>query len=402
MRRAASLATLVIASATAGAVPASAQAPESAHVVTHDVEFPTNLAYAPDGRIFFTEKVGEVRILRDGRVLDQPFATFGVIGTAERGLLGIALHPDFPDEPWVYVYLSDAQSRRNRIVRIRADGDSGVEVQPVIDLLPAESGYHNGGEIAFGPDGMLYAVTGEAHDDGRAQDPSDLGGKVLRLTPEGDVPDDNPFEGSPVYSLGHRNSFGLCFDPATGQLWETENGPESHDEVNRIVAGENYGWPEANGPGGAPRFVDPVLDFPETEALTGCAVAGDTLWFGSYANPMLHRATIRGEDLVEHRAQEYDAITDLLFAPDGFMYVATLGSIVRFRAGPAPPSPTETASPTASPTPATAAASPSPAGDEGRAGTATVVVVAILLGLGIIAMRGRIRPPSDPPDPTRV
>jgi quinoprotein glucose dehydrogenase len=386
------------------ASPAGAQSVDDSELVNDRVEFPTNMALAPDGRIFYTEKdIGEVRIIRDGELLAEPFAALDVIGDAERGLLGIALHPDFPAEPWVYLYYSDADSGRNRIVRIRAEGNRGTDIEPIIELLPADSGYHNGGDMAFGPDGMLYAVVGETHDPDRAQAPDDLGGKILRLAPDGSTPPDNPFgPGSPVFTLGHRNSFGLCFDPATGQLWETENGPESHDEVNRIVAGKNYGWPDQSGPGGQPEFADPVLDFPVTEALTGCAVVGDVFWFGAYSAGRLHHATIHGTRLVDESSTGFDNITDLQLGPDGFLYVAATGAIRRFRvADAASPTPSGTSASPSAATPSPSA-SPTPASGRGSSGTVSFVVIAVLLALGIVVMRNRIRPPEDPPDPTLV
>ncbi len=402
MRR--STAALFAVLIAAAASPASAQ--DGLEVYVDGFDFLTNVAAARDGTLFVTEKeLGEVLLVRDGQVLDEPFATFDVIPDAERGLLGIALHPEYPAEPWVYVYYSDSGSERNRLVRVRAEGDRGGEVDPLLELLPATSGYHNGGDIAFGPDGNLYVVTGEAHNPERAQAADDLGGKILRVTPEGGIPADNPFgPGSPVYSMGHRNSFGLCVDPSTGQVWETENGPSSHDEVNRIVAGENYGWPQVSGPGGGDRFVDPVVDYPNVIVPTGCTVAAGQLWWTDFGLGSLHHADLQGDGLgAERRIDVGRLMSDVLAAPDGFLYVAAGNSLMRMRvAGP-------TASPSPSPSPSTASgpeASPtvssSPTGDGDGRNTLSVIVVAVLLALGIIAMRGRIRPPSDPPDPTRV
>ncbi len=303
--------------------------------VAEGLAFPTNLAFAPDGRMFFTEKdTGRVRVIQDGRVVPDPFVELPVEGGAERGLLGIALHPAFPHEPWVYLYLSDAADGRNRLVRVRAEGNRGVETEVLLDLLPAVTGYHNGGDLAFGPDGKLYLVTGEAHDPQRAQDPGDLGGKVLRLNPDGTIPPDNPFgPESPVFSMGLRNSFGLCFDPESGALWETENGPDAWDELNRIEAGANYGWPDHLGPGGGPSYVDPVLAFEEVIVPTGCAFLGGRLYFGDFRGD-LHEVrpappgdpAAAGERVV---ARLGTGITDVAPGPDGALYVATASSILR-------------------------------------------------------------------------
>ena len=386
------------------ASPVSAQGfVDDIEVYADGFDFLTNLAIAPDGTMFVTEKeLGEILIVRDGRALEEPFATFDVIPDAERGLLGIALHPRFPDEPWVYVYYSDAGSERNRVVRVRAEGDRAGEIEPLLELLPATSGYHNGGDLAFGTDGNLFVVTGEAHNPERAQAADDLGGKILRITPEGDIPEDNPFgPGSPVYSMGHRNSFGLCVDPDTGQLWETENGPSEHDEVNRIVAGENYGWPEVSGPGGGDRYVDPVIDYPNIIVPTGCAVVGTRLFWADYALGSIHYADIQGEGLGQERRIDVGRLmSDVVFnAADGFLYIAAGNTILKAQVG-QPASPT---SPSATTTEPGATPSPPapPDGEEGR-GTLAVIVIAILLALGLIAMRGRIRPPDEPPDPMRV
>ena len=197
-------------------------------LVADHLSFPSNMAFAPDGRLFFAEKdTGDIRVIEDGRLLPEPFAHIDVLSAAEQGLLGLALDPAFDTDPWVYIYYSDPVAHINRLARLRTDGGS-VERQPLLDALTTENGYHNGGDIVFGRDGELYLSVGEVHESQRAQDPNDLGGKVLRLNPDGTVPSDDPFgAGNPAYSMGHRNSFGLCVDPSNGDLWETENGPRA-------------------------------------------------------------------------------------------------------------------------------------------------------------------------------
>jgi glucose/arabinose dehydrogenase len=375
---------------------ASASASPTFQPLATGLAFPTNVAFAPDGRVFFTEKdTGRVRIMRDGRLLPDPFATLPVDGGGEKGLLGIALDPAFPAEPWVYVYYSDATDHRNRLVRIRAEGDVGTERQTLLDLLPTVNGYHNGGDLAFGPDGKLYVVTGEAHEAERAQDPNDLGGKVLRLNPDGTVPADEPFgPRSPVYALGIRNSFGICFDPGSGGLWETENGPSSDDEVNRIVAGKDYGWPEQLGPGGAPAYVDPVLDFEDVIVPTGCAVTDGVLYFGDFHGD-LHRLVIPtiGSDAPtseEDVVATFDSgVTDVAVVPPGLpdggaLYVVTSDAIYRATVVPTSPVP---ASPSAgsAPTPSQSPGEPL----SGLRSGAGIVVLAVILG-ALFLVRARL------------
>jgi hypothetical protein len=166
----------------------------------------------------------------------------------ETGLLGVAVDPAFPDEPWVYAYYTGTDVM-NHLVRIRAEGTAGPRSRPLLDLLPATAGWHNGGDLAFGPDGKLYVSVGDGHDGSRSQDPNGIGGRILRLNPDGSIPDDNPLgPGNPTFALGIRNSFGLCFDPETGELWETENGPTEWDEINLIGPATTTAGPSTSVP----------------------------------------------------------------------------------------------------------------------------------------------------------
>jgi glucose/arabinose dehydrogenase len=327
---------------------ASARAAEPEPWV-EDAAFPTNLAFTPDGRLFYTEKeTGQVRIVRDGELLDRPFVQLDVLPDAERGLLGIAIDPAFATQPWVYLYLSDAADGRNRLVRVRADGGRAAGApETLLDLLPADTGYHNGGDLLFAPDGALLVAVGETHDPARAQDPDDLGGKILRLAPDGSALPDDPFgAGNPAFTLGHRNAFGLCDDRARGTLWETENGPEVDDEINRLVPGGNYGWPDVTGVADDPRLVDPEAVFADTVALTGCAVAGDALYAGAFNTGDLYRFPLSadGERLGDATvaARFPTGVTDVVLGPDGALYVATMDAIWRLAdvgpGGPATPS----------------------------------------------------------------
>lgn len=403
---------LLAAAVAAIALPAlPAKAASRVEPVAEGLEFPTNLAFTPDGRILFTEKdTGRIRVIRNGRLLERPFASLDVVGGEERGLLGIAVHPEFDGQPWVYVYFSDASDGRNRLVRLAAEGDVAGKREVLLDLLPSVSGYHNGGDLAFGADGSLFIATGEAHEPARAQDPNDLGGKVLRIEPDGSIPADNPFgPANPVYSLGHRNSFGLCVNAATEDLWETENGPDRDDEINLVLPGRNYGWPDELGRASEPGLEDPVLVFSQIIVPTGCAFwdgapgraagtgspPGGTLYFGDFGGG-LHRVELTPPRLRTAAAEQVVArlpagIVDVATAPDGDLYVATTDSILRLvardAAGEAPPA--------GSPAPEPSAVMTVPASPEaGKAGApgwlplalAGVVLAGVVLALGALRL----------------
>ncbi|HEX6131321.1 MAG TPA: PQQ-dependent sugar dehydrogenase [Actinomycetota bacterium] len=383
----------VVAAAAGGATASAQDAPEP---YLRDLAFPTNMASAPDGRLFFTEKdTGRVRVVTPGGdLLPTPFAAYDVTNAGETGMLGIALDPDFPEQPWVYLYLSEAASGRNVLLRVRADGNVAGREERLLTLLPASSGYHNGGDLAFGADGMLYVAVGEAHDPARAQDPSDPGGAILRVAPDGSVPPDNPFGGdSLAYTIGNRNSFGLCVDPATGDVWETENGPDRDDEVNLLRPGANLGWPEATGDSGG-RFADPVAVFHETEALTGCAVWRGRLWFGAAKTGRLYRMTLDPAGAEPVVAASFDAgVIDVTVSPSDDLFVATSDAIWRIEAGPdatasaTPSVPGET--PPADPTP-TAPAAETTDGDEGGDGWIVwVAAAALAAALAVRLVAGR-------------
>jgi len=235
--------------------------------LVENLEIPWDLSFTPDGEVLLTERTG--RVLRfDGEVTavfspseaidagalepgsdEQPWFVQG----GEGGTLGIATHPDYPDVPYAYVYYTTAEGeRRNRVVRYDVSaGDPEATREVVVDGIPADQNIHHGGRIEFGPDDNLWITTGDANDAERAGDPSWLGGKVLRVTPEGRAPASNPFTGREdadprVFTLGHRNPQGIGWLPS-GVPVISEHGPSARDEVSALVPGGNYGWPEARG-----------------------------------------------------------------------------------------------------------------------------------------------------------
>lgn len=276
-------------------------------VVAGGLEVPWDLAFAPDGRMFVTERPGRVRVIAAGELAPAPWITFDVATTGEAGLMGMAVDPDFPASPWLYFAMTVENAGgdlENRVVRVREENGRAGRQQVILDHLPGGR-VHDGCQLAFGPDGKLYVATGETWKKETAQDLANLGGKILRLNADGSIPADNPFGAtSPVWSLGHRNPQGLAFDPETGRLWATEHGPSGewwgvrgNDELNLIAAGKNYGWPLAVGAPGLPGFVDPVLVFPKRHLPpAGLAVYSGRRapeWTGN-----LFFASLRGETLL--------------------------------------------------------------------------------------------------------
>lgn len=246
--------------------------------IATNLEIVWGLQFAPDGRLFVTERPGRIRVIApDGRLDPQPWkALDNVHHEQEAGLMGLALHPRFPHEPWVYVMYT-AQTKGgsfNRVSRIRDVNGRGGEEQVLLDGLVAP-GPHNGGRIRFGPDGMLYVGTGDAWDPNRAQNLQDRAGKILRLMPDGRVPSDNPWPGNPVWALGFRNVQALAWHPRTGALFAGEHGPTGEiefarfgqeakavyflDRLSVVKKGGNYGWPDVIGHAGLPEYVDHLL-----------------------------------------------------------------------------------------------------------------------------------------------
>ncbi|MDV6288302.1 PQQ-dependent sugar dehydrogenase [Streptomyces vinaceusdrappus] len=222
----------------------------------------------------------------------------GVAASGEGGLLGIALSPDYASDHMVYAYFTSASD--NRIVRMRYDekkpsGEQLGEPDTVFRGIP-KGVIHNGGRIAFGPDGMLYAGTGESGDTGLSQDKESLGGKILRMTPDGEPAPGNPFPDSVVYSYGHRNVQGLAWDDRQ-RLFASEFGQETWDELNAIKPGDNYGWPEAEGKGGGSGFHDPLAQWSTDEASpSGIAVAGGSVWMAGLRGERLWRVPLKGTE----------------------------------------------------------------------------------------------------------
>jgi glucose/arabinose dehydrogenase len=313
-------------------------------VVASGLDTPWSIDFAPDGRIFLTERLGRVRVIKDGALQAPAGATLPVAERGESGLLGLALDPQFAQNGYVYLAYTytGGGGLRNRLVRLHDDPATGTGTQDRVladGLLGGTN--HDGGRVKFGPDGKLYWTMGETFNGPLAQDLQSLSGKILRYNPDGSIPADNPFPGSPIYSYGHRNPQGLAWQPGTGRLYETEHGPSGEkgccqDEVNLIEPGQNYGWPVISGAETRAGMVAPILQSgtSTTWAPSGAAFVSAGPWAGSFLF-----AALRGEalyrvildpsrprgvvDLERWFYQSYGRLRDVAVGPDGGIYILT-------------------------------------------------------------------------------
>jgi glucose/arabinose dehydrogenase len=307
-------------------------------VVVNNLEIPWALVFAPDGRLFVTERPGRIQIIDITRQTSQLALTLDdVFAEGEAGLLGLALDPSFVSNGLVYLYYTARTSAGravNRVVRYRESGNRLAERIVLIDNIPANV-IHDGGRLRFGPDGLLYITAGDAATEQLAQDVASLAGKILRINPDGTTPRGNPFS-SPVYSYGHRNPQGIDWHPATGDLWESEHGATGNDEINVVDAGINYGWPRIEGSQTMPAMREPVTFYNPAVAPSGAAFYRGQR-FAQFANN-LFVGTLRGTHLLRLRvdsasrriiAQErllegqFGRIRDVVSGADGYLYFCT-------------------------------------------------------------------------------
>jgi glucose/arabinose dehydrogenase len=293
--------------------------------VAAGLEAPWALAFAPDGRLLVTERPGRLRVVVRGRLVPDPLAELAVAQGGEAGLMGLALGPDFDREGHLYVCYTARQPRVNRVVRLTLRDGRAAGERVILDDVPA-AGIHDGCRLKFGPDGKLYVTLGDAARPLDAQRRDVLAGKILRLEPDGSVPADNPFGGSPVWSLGHRNPQGLAWD-AGGRLWASEHGPSAHDEINVIEPGRNYGWPDVQGPATRAGMVPPALHSGSvTWAPSGLAFLDGRLYVAALRGQRLLSVTVREgrvTDVTSLLQHAYGRLRDVVVGPDGALYVAT-------------------------------------------------------------------------------
>lgn len=287
--------------------------------IATNLDVPWGIAFLPDGSALIAERdSAAIKHLTAGVVRDVG-SVAGVAARGEGGLLGLAIAG-----PTVYAYLTTGED--NRVVQMRFDDGTLSAQSPILTGIPAGS-RHDGGRIAFGPDGKLYVATGEVGDPQLAQDRASLGGKVLRINPDGSVPTDNPDPASPVWSYGHRNIQGLAWDSA-GRLWATEYGANRVDELNLIRPGVNYGWPMAEGRAGTEGLEDPVIEWGTDEASpSGLAYFGGSLWVAALRGERLFQIPVAGDGSVGAPVPlfvgQYGRLRTVVPAPDGTLWFST-------------------------------------------------------------------------------
>jgi aldose sugar dehydrogenase len=352
-RRALLLSVLIV--GTIAAPPGIAgPVPIEAVPVATGLNSPVGFTFLPDGRLVYVERhTGWVRFRNLQTGLDrQIYRITNVNSEGERGAMGVAIHPGWPVNPSVYVFVtrSTAAGLRSQVFRFRVEDGKAVGAGPIFSAVQGPSMRHVGGRIAFGPDNKLYVVIGDNGSPANSQDlTSNVHGKILRMNPDGSVPANNPF-GDRTWAYGIRNSIGFDFDPATGRLWEEDNGPECNDELNRIVRGANHGWgpnqacPNTNNSGPTPRIL-PRFTFVDTIGLTGLAFCDgcrldpafeSDLFVGAVNDGTIHRFDLNatrtgfasGPMLV---IDQSGPVLSIEAGPDGSLYFSDFEAIYRLK-----------------------------------------------------------------------
>jgi len=309
-------------------------------VMVDGLNNPWEIVFGPDGDIYFTERDGRIwKIEEFGEA--KVIETFTKSGSYEGGTLGLALHPEFEKNKKIYVYQTNLEMEffQNKVFSFTVDDDMLTDRQIIIDDIPGAL-WHDGGRIAFGPDGKLYITTGDAVNPGWSQDLSSLAGKILRINPDGTIPDDNPFDSSPIFSYGHRNPQGIAWS-SDGLLVSSEHGPSGemgygHDEINVIVKGKNYGWPKVVGDSSDVTLVNPIIHSGEQTWAPSGMVYFDSNKIPSLDGKFLVGA-LRGQHLMVVDVAEdgslisaeklfegdFGRIRTAQIGPDGVLYLLT-------------------------------------------------------------------------------
>ncbi|MBO1266997.1 PQQ-dependent sugar dehydrogenase [Arthrobacter cavernae] len=301
--------------------------PELLRKLDAGLQIPWSVVFLADGTAIISERDSRlIKAIHDGQATTVGEVP-GVVPGGEGGLLGLALSPTFADDRLLYAYFTSATDNRIARMRLAQDAGGGLALgsPQVVFSGISKASTHNGGRIRFGPDGFLYVGTGDSQRRQQPQDTNALGGKILRLTPDGKPAPGNPFDGNPVYSYGHRNVQGLAWDSA-GRLWASEFGPDVDDELNLIQPGGNYGWPEVTGAPGRPGFLDAKVVWPSTAdaSPSGLEIIDGIAYAGALRGQRLWAVPLEGGSAgtpVAYFTGEYGRLRDVARAPDGTMWV---------------------------------------------------------------------------------
>ena len=309
-------------------------------VIVDGLNNPWEIVFGPNGDIYFTERDGRIWKMSESGVA-KVIQTFPKSGSVEGGTLGLALHPDFEENNKIYVYQTNLELElyQNKVFSFEVDGDTLSNKQLILDGIPGAP-WHDGGRIKFGPDQKLYISTGDAINPGWSQDLSSLAGKILRINPDGTIPNDNPFDSSPIFSYGHRNPQGLAWS-TDGLFLSSEHGPSGelgygHDEINLILKGKNYGWPKIVGDSSEDSFVNPIIHSGESTWAPSGMVFFDSEKISDFTGKFLV-GTLRGEHLMVMDIAndgsiissekmfdgEFGRIRTAQMSPDGNLYLLT-------------------------------------------------------------------------------
>jgi aldose sugar dehydrogenase len=315
-------------------------------VFAENLYVPWSIVFTSDSRLLVSERDGKIRVINDGNLSEEPLHVFQEVSSdAEEGLMGMTLDPDYGTNRLIYVCYAYRKGSQlvDKVVQVQDQGDSVEILRTIIDAIPAAR-FHAGCRIKFGPDNKLYITTGDATNKQLAQNLDSLAGKILRINSDGSIPEDNPFPGSPIWSLGHRNPQGIDWHPESKELWSTEHGPSGFDgpgggdEVNAIVQGGNYGWPKVSHEEIAEPFEAPKIVYtPAAAPASGHFYYGtqfpqftNNFLFGGLQTEGIHRVVLTEDtphEVILHEEisgiGDVGRVREVTEGPDGYIYFST-------------------------------------------------------------------------------